>query len=205
MGNSQAYRYADCVVKGWITLDAALRQHLKENHFPPIPTYMVEPAKKAISLIREGLHNERVPLPPGVNSQTYGDRVPAHAVADDLNLWPFIGYFDDVDYWEPVPGSGEITAHDIGAVTYYVMGQSEEGDEPDLDNIREILSQLEVDIDSEAELADFIRWVKTEPEEVAVKIVKEQKEQEERERNYCPSCGVHFFAHDSDGSCVEED
>ena len=31
-----------------------------------------------------------------------------------------------------------------------------------------------------------------------------KKEREKKSSNFCPKCGSHYFTHNSDGSCVEE-
>jgi hypothetical protein len=164
MGTSQAYGYADSVVKGWASLDVALLGHLQSNHYPPIPAYMVPVAKRAISLIREGVQEELIDLPGGVISERHGSKVPAHAVADDLNLWAFVQYFEDCN-WHPDP---EYTDHDLAAVAYYISGET--GEIVNFDALREVVKER---ADNYGDLAAFVDWIRKHPEELAESLVQE--------------------------------
>lgn len=48
--------------------DTALRWHLEGNLFPPPPSYMFAPCKKAIEECRTGGYYAEVPLPEGVRA-----------------------------------------------------------------------------------------------------------------------------------------
>lgn len=55
MGNMHAEEYA-CLADEGLGLDLALEMHLLSNHYPPIPLSMIDVAKEAIELVREGYH-----------------------------------------------------------------------------------------------------------------------------------------------------
>ncbi len=61
MGSLQANEMASLT-----DLDTALRWHLQCNHYPPIPTYMVEPCKQAIVACNDGEWDRLIDLPNGV-------------------------------------------------------------------------------------------------------------------------------------------
>ena len=61
MGSLQASEMASMA-----DLDTALLWHLTCNHYPPIPTYMIEPCKQAIEACNAGDYNLEIELPNGV-------------------------------------------------------------------------------------------------------------------------------------------
>ena len=63
MGNLQAREMAEL---GADNIEQVLAWHLQSNHFPPIPTTMVEPCLKAIDAYWEDDLDKLIPLPEGV-------------------------------------------------------------------------------------------------------------------------------------------
>jgi hypothetical protein len=62
MGRLQAYE----MFRLNSNLDQVLTWHLQSNHYPPIPTSMVPPCKRAIAKANRGDYNSRVRLPKGI-------------------------------------------------------------------------------------------------------------------------------------------
>jgi len=85
-----------------LPLDAALRIHLQSNHYPPIPSSMVGPCKRAIRYINKGQLDHRVRLPEGVLYQDGKHTAPACAIADHAHLDAFLrpAYGDGETYFE---------------------------------------------------------------------------------------------------------
>ncbi len=97
MGNMQAAGYAEGVQEGWWNLDNALYAHLTGNFYPPHPSYMVGPCKRAIAKANKGLWNSRVRLPEEAKHRVYGSLVPVHIMVEAMHLDAFIEY-DEEDY-----------------------------------------------------------------------------------------------------------
>lgn len=66
----------------------ALAWHLQSNHYPPIPTTMIEPCITAIDSCNAGDHDDQVPLPDGVYYQG-SNYAPAWAIVEQhhLDFW----------------------------------------------------------------------------------------------------------------------
>lgn len=81
MGSLQAREMAD----GGLSLEDSLHWHLEINHYPPVPLEMVAVCVDAIQLYNEGLPNDTVDLPAGVQyrNQPYA---PAWAIIEGHNL-----------------------------------------------------------------------------------------------------------------------
>ena len=77
-----------------VSLRQQLSWHLTGNHYPPVPTSMIEPCIQAIEAVREGDHEREVVLPEGVLWRGR-EAAPAHAImsAHHLEAW-----CDDEDY-----------------------------------------------------------------------------------------------------------
>jgi hypothetical protein len=74
MGSLQAQEMAEM-----LEIDDALRWHLRQNHYPPVPLSMIEPCKEAIQNALEGNWLKAVELPEGT---TY--RGSTHAPTDAI-------------------------------------------------------------------------------------------------------------------------
>jgi len=76
--------------------DAALRDHLAHNHYPPVPLAMIGPCKRAIAAAREGEWDRQIRLPKGVS---YRDQKTAsvRAIVEAHHLEAFLGGFEDLE------------------------------------------------------------------------------------------------------------
>lgn len=75
------------------SLDQALRWHLQCNHYPPVPTSMVGPCKRAIKNASRGDLKKRVRLPEGVTWR--GEKLaPTWAIVEGHHLDAFIKPLD---------------------------------------------------------------------------------------------------------------
>lgn len=70
-------------------LRTALSWHLTSNHFPPVPTTMVEPCIEAINNANEGEWDKLIQLPDGVGYQGRTS-APTHAVVEQHHLESFL-------------------------------------------------------------------------------------------------------------------
>lgn len=71
-----------------ISLRQQLSWHLTGNHYPPVPTSMIEPCIQAIEAVRENDFEREIALPEGV-SWRGREAAPAHAIvsAHHLETW----------------------------------------------------------------------------------------------------------------------
>lgn len=71
-----------------VDIRTALSWHLTSNHYPPIPTSMIEPCIQAIDACNEGVSNEDIQLPIGVYYKGR-DTAPAWVIAEQhhLDFW----------------------------------------------------------------------------------------------------------------------
>lgn len=76
-----------------LDMETAIAIHLQGNHYPPVPTSMVQPCIDAINAYNEGDYNRSIELPAPI---TWRDRntAPASAIveAHHLDAW--------LDTWE---------------------------------------------------------------------------------------------------------
>ncbi len=89
MGHATAAGFAEAVEDGDIALGDALSYHLRVNHYPPHPAFMVDVALAAVEALNAGEPHERIAMPDGVlfRGATHAD---AYLVADALHLDAFI-------------------------------------------------------------------------------------------------------------------
>jgi hypothetical protein len=79
-------------------LDTALSWHLQHNHYPPVPSAMKEPAKKAIALAREAVAmedeskwGELVDMPEGIECRGRSDgKAEVRFLIESLHLESFL-------------------------------------------------------------------------------------------------------------------
>ena len=92
MGNIQAAGYAEMVATDMIGLGIALLAHLTSNHFPPLPSSFVTPAKKAIELYNNGDYNATVSLEDtGYSHHVHGKDIP---VLECIEIWHLDAFLD---------------------------------------------------------------------------------------------------------------
>jgi len=68
-----------------VSVHQQLEWHLRYNHYPPVPSFMVEPCIQAIEAVREGDGDRPITLPNGVLWRGQ-DHAPAHAVVEGHHL-----------------------------------------------------------------------------------------------------------------------
>ena len=83
------YNFASDLATTDIDLRSALSIHLTANHYPPVPTSMIEPCINAIDAFLEWDYDRMIDLPEGVlwRNQT---SAPAHAIVEGHHLDAFI-------------------------------------------------------------------------------------------------------------------
>jgi hypothetical protein len=96
MGASSAFAMAQAVTDRQITLEQSLAWHLQSNHYPPVPTSMVEPCIAAIDAAYDDDWNAEITLPAGV-SYKGSDVAPAWALISAHHLDAFIPNDDEYD------------------------------------------------------------------------------------------------------------
>lgn len=96
MGRMQAEEFAGMTGKGKgkISMDQALTWHLRGNHYPPVPTSMVGPCKRAISAVNRGKHDAKIKLPEGISWRGQ-KHAPAHAIVEGHHLDSFLKPVED--------------------------------------------------------------------------------------------------------------
>jgi hypothetical protein len=96
MGSNFATELAD----GALGLDMAnaLRVHLRSNHYPPVPSSMVQPCMDAIQAFIDEEPNKLIELPEGV-SWRGETSAPASAIAEShhLDAWLPHAYYCDCE------------------------------------------------------------------------------------------------------------
>ena len=90
MGHMGAMGMMGAVEDGMIDLRSALSWHLTSNHYPPVPTIMIDVAMAAIEAGNDEDWDRLIDLPDGVEHRRYGHSVPASAVIEDMHLDAFI-------------------------------------------------------------------------------------------------------------------
>lgn len=89
MGATGAMGMSEAVNDGLASLDQALVWHLQSNHYPPVPTIMVQVCKAAIEAAEDEDWDRVVELPDGV-SYKGSDSAPAWAIVEQHHLDAFI-------------------------------------------------------------------------------------------------------------------
>lgn len=71
-----------------LDLNSSLAMHLQANHYPPVPTSMVQPCIDAIDAYHDEDYNREIKLPDGVSWRGM-DTAPASAIAEahHLDAW----------------------------------------------------------------------------------------------------------------------
>lgn len=99
MGRMSAESMKEVADDMGISLRQQLSWHLTSNHYPPVPTSMIEPCIEAIEAVREGDHEREIALPEGVSWRGQ-DNAPAHAIVigHHLDAWCYEDdYTEDMD------------------------------------------------------------------------------------------------------------
>lgn len=87
MGSNFAH---DLALFDEMAIERQIRIHLSANHYPPVPSIMVQACVEAIDAVNDaGLWHLEIPLPEGVFYKDNLTTAPAHAIIDQhhLNEW----------------------------------------------------------------------------------------------------------------------
>lgn len=76
-------------IESGIPLEQHLSYHLTSNHFPPVPTSMVQPCIEAIDAVNEGDYGRLISLPDGVGYKGL-TVAPASAIVEQHHLDAFL-------------------------------------------------------------------------------------------------------------------
>jgi hypothetical protein len=95
MGNNFAADLAEMD----LDLNNAIAIHLTSNHYPPVPTSMVQPCIDAIDAINDEDGNRLIELPEGVSwrGETHA---PAYAIAEAHHLHNWLNHSWDCDCFD---------------------------------------------------------------------------------------------------------
>lgn len=98
MGTLGAMGMANSVSEGYATLSQAMTWHLQCNHYPPVPSFMVDVCIQVINYINAEQHDAdwdmTVPLPEGVLWRNETE-APIWAIVDAHHLESFIEMGDE--------------------------------------------------------------------------------------------------------------
>lgn len=86
MGSMHAEEYASMKGK---QKDLGLLAHLQSNLYPPVPSSMLGPSKRAISAVNRGKHDSNIRLPEGITWRGKKS-APAHAIVEGHRLHAWI-------------------------------------------------------------------------------------------------------------------
>lgn len=94
MGSTFAIELAEGV-KTKLQLENAVRQHLRYNIYPPIPSSMIGPCVKAIEYANKGEWDKKVKLPEGIFYKGKYRLAPIDAVIESHHLEFFLDQEED--------------------------------------------------------------------------------------------------------------
>lgn len=89
MGTTGTMGMAEAVSDGLTNLNDAVEWQLRSNHYPPVPSSMVEPCIKAIMAVADDEADTLIELPVGVEYKN-SSKAPAWAVVEQHHLYPFV-------------------------------------------------------------------------------------------------------------------
>ena len=89
MGNLNAAAMAEAVGEGQVGLRPALHWHLTSNHYPPVPSSMIDACVAAIEALVDEEPEREIELPDNIvwKGQT---TAPAQSIVEDHHLWYFV-------------------------------------------------------------------------------------------------------------------
>lgn len=99
MGRMSALGMAEAVRDKAVRLDGALVWHLRQNHYPPLPLTLVEPAKRAISKANRGEMEKCVSLGPNIACRLHGRLCPVWHMVEVLHLDSFVDPENGVEWY----------------------------------------------------------------------------------------------------------
>ena len=78
---------SDLALADNLDIETQIGIHLKSNHYPPVPSIMVQACVEAIDAVNDaGLWNLEIPLPEGVFYKGNLTTAPAHAIIEQHHL-----------------------------------------------------------------------------------------------------------------------
>jgi hypothetical protein len=85
-----------------LSLSDSIRIHLTSNHYPPVPSSMVQPCIDAIDAINDEEGETLIELPDGVfwRGETHA---PAYAIAEAHHLHNWLNHSWDCDCYDCIP------------------------------------------------------------------------------------------------------
>ena len=93
MGSNMANEMASGVLEDMgimLSIEQQIGIHLSSNHYPPVPSTMIQPCINAIDAVNDlGLWDLEIPLPEGVFYK-YQNTAPAHAIIENHHLEPWL-------------------------------------------------------------------------------------------------------------------
>jgi hypothetical protein len=94
MGSLQASEFAGAVDDGTIQLAVALEWHLRSNHYPPHPAFMIPVALRAVELASGDEWDEDIDLPEGVEYKG-GTTITVYEAIEAFHLDSFVASDQD--------------------------------------------------------------------------------------------------------------
>ncbi len=98
MGSMNAMGMAIEVDKGNVVLNTALHWHLTSNHYPPLPTALIEVAEKAIDHANDGDWDAEIEMPEGIQFR-HQNTVTVSQAVETMHLDSFLSLDE---YGEPL-------------------------------------------------------------------------------------------------------
>ena len=93
MGSNMATEMADGTLEDLgihLDIETQIGIHLASNHYPPVPSIMIQPCVEAIDAVNDlGLWDLEIPLPEGVSWKGLTS-APAHAIISNHHLEAWI-------------------------------------------------------------------------------------------------------------------
>jgi len=73
-----------------LNIESAVTWHLRSNHYPPHPWFMVPVALRAIKKFNKGQWNTKIRLPKEAEHREYGRLMPVTAFIEAMHLEPWL-------------------------------------------------------------------------------------------------------------------
>jgi hypothetical protein len=89
MGHQTAISLKESITDGLASIDQALLIHLLSNHYPPLPSILVDTCKQVITAIQDGEFDKLIDLPGRITWRGQS-QAPARECCDAWHLDAFI-------------------------------------------------------------------------------------------------------------------
>lgn len=77
--------------------EVTMTWHLRSNHYPPHPSFMIPFALEAVEALNEEDEDRSIDLPDGAEFRDGRTALPAWEIADALHLWDFVAAGSEVE------------------------------------------------------------------------------------------------------------